>query len=142
MPVTMTPQEFIEKWGRRMQAAAPDIQSGINRVTEAPGVKAAKQQNAMLNGVNEAVSSGKWARNVAAVSVDQWKQAALTKGVQRIAAGVTQAQPRMGDAVTKLLSDVNATLAEVERTPRGDLATNINRAVTMMQGMAARAKQR
>ena len=37
----VTPQEFAEKWARRTQGATQDYIRGIDRVTEAPGVKAA-----------------------------------------------------------------------------------------------------
>ena len=137
-----TPQEFIAKWQRRTQAAVPDYQAGVKSVTEAPGVKAAKQANAMLQGVTQAVSSGKWARRVADVPLQAWQDAAANIGAQRIAAGVAAAAPKMNEAISNLLADLQATMAEVERTPRGDLQTNIQRAVTQMQGMAARAAAR
>jgi hypothetical protein len=76
------------------------------------------------------------------VSLDDWKKAALTKGVARVAAGVDGASAKMVSAMGDVLADVDATLAEVNRTPRGDLSTNINRATTFMQGMSARAKAR
>jgi hypothetical protein len=134
--------EVAEKWARRLKAATPDIQAGIKRVSEAPGVKAAKQQNVMLQNLQESVSSGKWAAKVSKVSLQDWQAAAINKGTGRIAAGVDGAKDKAQSAFADVLSDVAATVAEVERTPRGDLNTNIGRAVTMMSGMAARAAAR
>lgn len=138
----LTPQEAAEKWGRRLKASTPDMQAGIRRVTEAPGVAAAAQANTMLANLQESVTSGKWANKVRGVSLQDWQNAALNKGVGRVAAGVDGAGSKMVGAMTNVLADVDATLAEVNRTPRGDLATNINRATTFMQGMAARGKAR
>src|SRR5712664_2986354 len=134
--------EMADKWQRRLKAAAPDITSGIKRTSEAPGAKAARQQAVMLNNLAESVNSGKWAKRVGAVSLQDWQNAAINKGVGRIAAGVDGAKDKATQAFGDVLADVDATLAEVDRTPRGDLSTNIQRAVTMMTGMAARAAAR
>lgn len=135
-------QEFAEKWGRRLKGATPDIQNGINRVTVAPGQKAAAQASLMLQKLQEAVSNGSWARRVSGVTLQDWKDAALKKGVGRIAAGVDGAQTKVTNMATKLLAAVDASVAEADRTPRGDLQTNINRAVTFMNAMAKNAPKR
>jgi len=135
-------QEMADKWQRRLKAASPDITAGIKRVTEAPGAKAARQQGVMLANLSESVNSGKWAKKVGAVSLQDWQTSAINKGVGRIAAGVDGAKEKATAAFSDVLSDVAATMAEVERTPRGDLSTNVGRAVTMMTGMAARAQAR
>ncbi len=46
--------------------------------------------------------------------------------------------PNMQPAITKLLSDLDAVAAEVNRIPRGTLEDNINRMTTQVRGMAAR----
>lgn len=137
-----TAQEVAEKWARKLKQASPDITAGIKRVSEAPGVKAARQQNVMLQNLQESVASGKWAKKVAATSLQDWQAAAINKGVGRIAAGVDGAKDKATAAFADVLSDVAAVVADVERTPRGDLNTNVGRAVAMMTGMAARAAAR
>lgn len=137
-----TAQEVQEKWARKLKASGQDITNGIKRVSEAPGVKAARQKNVMLSNLSEAVNSGKWEKKVAGVSLQDWQNAAINKGVGRIGAGVDGAKDKATAAFADVLSDVAATVSEVERTPRGDLSTNIGRAVTMMTGMAQRAAAR
>lgn len=138
----VTAAEFAEKWNRRLKAAAPDIQRGIERVQEAPGVAAARNQAAMINNLQARVNDGTWARRVAGVSLQDWQQAAKTKGVQRIAAGVDAAQGKVSAMAGALLQAVDAAVAETNRTPRGDLEANINRATTFMRSMAAKAPSR
>ena len=138
----VTPAEYAEKWSRRLKAAGQDIQQGVKRVTEAPGQSAARQAQTMLNNLTARVSDGTWARNVAAVTVDEWRNSVLNKGLQRIAAGVDQAAPGQQAMATQLLGAIDAAVAVVDRTPRGDLQTNIQRAVTFMNEMAARAPSR
>lgn len=138
----VTAQEFAEKWGRRLKGAGTDIQNGVRRVTEAPGVAAARQANVMLQNLQARVSDGTWARRVAGVSLEDWKTATLTKGVQRIAAGVDGAQAKVSAMAGPLLAAVDTAVAEANRTPRGDIEANITRATTFMRSMAKNAPTR
>jgi hypothetical protein len=88
------------------------------------------------------VNSGQWARQVGKVGLADWQAAALNKGVQRIAAGVDGAAAKVSGMAGKLLSAVDAAVAVVDQTPRGDLETNINRATTFMREMSARAPKK
>jgi|SRR5581483_728097 len=136
----VTPSEFTEKWSRRTKAATQDMQKGIERVTEAPGQAAARQAQLMLQKITEALSSGRWADAVAAVPLSAWKDAAIKKGIQRVAAGVDGATPGMQSVAAELLGNIDAVLSEVEKIPRGDIEANINRMVTFARGMSAKYK--
>ena len=80
--------EAAEKWQRRASQASGDYASGINRVTEAPGAKAARKKDKWRAGLERAAQEGTWEKRVAAVSLDDWKEAAITKGAQRFSGGV------------------------------------------------------
>lgn len=84
---------IAEKWARGMQGATQSMKDGIAGVTEAPGVKAAAAADKYAAGVAEAVSSGRYAANSRAVSLADWQQAMLNKGIPRVASGVTAAKP-------------------------------------------------
>lgn len=134
--------QFADKWSRRLKAATPDIQAGIKRVTQAPGVKAAAQAQVMLQNLSARVNDGSWAKAVGSVSLSDWQNAALNKGVQRISAGVDAAQSKVQMMAGKLLAAVDGAVQVVNQTPRGDLQANINRAVTFMNEMSKRAPKR
>jgi hypothetical protein len=138
----MTAQEFADKWGRRLKAAQPDIVAGVKRVTQAPGVKAAAQQDVMLNNLAAAVTDGTWAKRVAGVSLADWQNATANKGAQRIAAGVDGAAGKVQSMAGPLLSAIDAAVAVVEQTPRGDIETNINRSATFAREMAKNAPRK
>ena len=57
----------------------------------------------------------------------------LTKGLPRIAAGASSGEPKMLNFLDQFLPYVAAGKKELERIPRGDLQTNIARAVAMME---------
>jgi hypothetical protein len=134
----MSPQEASDKWKRNTQAAVPDYKAGVERVTEAPGVKAARSQDLMLANLTAAIQSGRWARNVAAVSLEEWKRLTSEKGGNRLAQGVLEGAAKQEAAMVKIYSSIEATMAEVNRIPRGTIEDNINRAAAFMRGMHER----
>ncbi len=138
----VTAQEYTEKWGRRLKQSTEDIRRGINRVTEAPGEAAARQVATMKANLNRAIDDGTWAAQVRAVPLQAWKDAAGKKGVDRIAAGVDGALPSQQQMAEKLLANVDAAVAEANRTPRGSLEDNITRMTTFVRGMASRSLRR
>ena len=90
----------------------------------------------MLTKITESVSSGRWARKVAAVPLDEWKKKTLEKGVGRIASGVDAAAATQVAMATELLANIDAAVAVVNQTPRGTLEDNITRMTTFVREMA------
>lgn len=134
----LTAAEYVEKQARKLKGATEDIRRGIERTTEAPGAKAAKQAQVMKAKVVESIDSGKYARNVSAVTLEDWKDKAINKGIGRIAAGIDAAKVKNTATAEKLLQNVDAAKSVVDQTPRGDLETNLGRMVTFAREMAKR----
>ena len=134
--------QWLEKWGRRMNSAGQDITAGVDRVKEAPGAKAAAAQVLMLQKLTEAITSGKWAKQVASVSLEQWKDDMKTKGIPRISQGVTAAQKSKSTIITELLAAVDSAAEAARALPRGSLEQNIARSVKFMTEMSANAPKR
>ncbi len=135
-------QQWLEKWGRRMNSAGTDITAGVDRVKEAPGIKAAAAQALMLQHLTEAITSGKWAAQVGAVTLTQWQDDMKTKGIPRIAQGVTAAQKSKTAIIGQLLAAVDAAAESARALPRGSLEQNIARSVKFMTEMSANAPKR
>ena len=134
----VTAAEAAEKWGRRLKGATQDIERGVRRVSEAPGMAAAKQADLMKTNINKAIDSGRWAKNVASVTLEDWQDKIINKGIGRITAGVDQAAAKQEVMYEKLLRNVDESVAIVNRTPRGDINQNIQRMVTFATEMNKR----
>lgn len=134
--VRVTPEAFVEKHNRRTKAALQDMRAGVERVTEAPGEKAAKSQAKMRANVVAAIDSGKWARRVASVTLDEWKDKMLKKGVDRVPAGLDAAAPKVRAFAEKLIPAQNRALAELDTMPNLTLEDGIARAVFWIRKMA------
>ena len=132
----LTPQQAREKHARNLKASVPDIQIGVNAVTDAPGAKAAAQQEKMLTNLTEAVRSGKWARRVSAVTLEDWKANMLQKGVGRIASGIDGASDKVEAFFAQLFPYQDTLKRQLDNMPDLTLEDSINRMVTWVRGMA------
>lgn len=132
----MDPASVAAKWARAMQGATQSMKDGVSAVTEAPGAKAADAQDRYLSGVQAAVDSGKFANNSRAVSLESWRQAYLTKGVPRVSAGVTAAQPLMQDFMSQLLPVAQASSRDVASMAKGTLEDSKARMIRNMENMS------
>lgn len=131
------PAMVAKKWSTNLQASGPSITAGVNAVQTAPSQSAIKQQDVMLQNFTAAVTSGKWARNLGKVTLQDWQNAINTIGIQRITAGAAKALPKMTDFMTQWLPYQEQLKQKLQATPRGSLEQNINRAVTAIRHNAA-----
>ncbi len=137
----ITPQQAAAKWSRNLRASTESIKDGVNAVTVAPTAKAAMRIDAMRDGFNRAIDSGKVERGLRRVSLEDWKQAMLDRGITRIAQGATAGESKMEDFLAEWLPHMDALQRQLESTPRGDLQQNIQRAVQAIE-FAARFQRR
>lgn len=121
-----------QQWATRLGQSTQRITEGIQGVSQAPGAAAARQKAVWAQNVVQ--SQDKWARRTAAVTLGDWQQATIEKGVPRIAQGATAAVPKMQQFMSQLLPFVDNAVGSLP--PRGDLSANINRMVAFTQKMA------
>lgn len=132
----VTAQQYADKWGRRLKGATTDIRQGVERVSTAPGQKAASQADKMLAGIQAAISDGKWQRAVGAVTLEEWKDATLQKGIGRISSGVDSSLQSQVQMAEKLLAAVDSVKSQVDNMPDTTLDDRINRMVAFSRGMS------
>ncbi|MDD3428108.1 MAG: hypothetical protein PHR42_04150 [Caldisericia bacterium] len=136
MPINMTPEEYAEKQARRLKGAIEDIRAGVSRVTESPTAKAATKSDKMLAGVQRAVQSGKWGARLKAVSLDEWKQKTIEKGLGRISSGIDGAHDKVVSFAAQLLPYQADLQKQIEKMPDLTLEDSLNRMVTFIRGMS------
>jgi len=132
----VTPEEFVRKHSARVKAAIDDMRQGVEKVTEAPGRKAAAAADKWHAKISALETKERWAANVAAVSLEEWKAKMLAKGVNRVAAGVDAAQDKILDFATQLLAYQERLQAEIHGMPNLTLEDNIQRMNAWVRGMA------
>ena len=131
----LTAQEYVDKQARNLKNSTEDIRRGISRVTEAPGAAAVRKQDKMLNNVPDAINSGLWAKKTAAVSVQDWKESAINKGVNRIASGIDAAKGKNLPKAERLLAAVDRAAGAANALPSDTLDDSIRRMETFVRRM-------
>lgn len=135
--VNTDPAQAAEDWATGLATKTDKITRGVRAVTVSPGQQAARQKNVYLAQVQANVD--KWAANSAAVTVGEWQDAMINKGVGRIAAGATASKGKMAAFFAQLLPAIDA--AKSGLPARGNFEQNMARLqqyLTKMHGFSYR----
>jgi len=132
----LSPSDAYAKWAKRLNAAGQDIQTGVQAVTTAPGVKAAAKSDKMLANLTNSVQSGKWGRRVSSVSLTDWQTAMTQKGIPRISAGVAGAQAKSTDFFTQFLPFMDNVVQSIQNMPDTTVEDGIARSAAVIRGAA------
>ena len=130
-------QQVADKWARNLAGSTESIKSGIAAVSVAPTEKAALAADRYASGVAASVASGDYQKGLRRVSLEDWRRAIINKGIPRIAAGAAESKPKMAAFLQEFLPHVEAGQRALESMPKGDLETNLQRAVSMMRHNAS-----
>lgn len=133
-----TPQGASQKWLNNIRNSGQTVTEGVDGVSEAPGIRAAAQQDKMLRNLTEAVNSGKWADKVSSVSLSDWKNAMKQKGIPAMARGAEMAQPKVAAYLQKAYPVIGSLQAEIESMPDGSLQDSIDRSAAWIRGASER----
>lgn len=126
-----TPDQAAADWVAGLSAKTGKMQQSVQAVTVAPGQAAARQKAAYLQGVQ--ANADRWATAVGRVTLQDWQNAMVTKGIPRIASGASAAQGKMAAVMQQLLPHIERVKATLP--PRGTFEQNKARANAMMDGM-------
>lgn len=135
--VRMAATEISDKWGRNLKHSVPDIQKGLDNVTEAPSAKAVEKQEKMLTNLTEAVNNGTWAARLSRVSLSEWKEKTKKKVAERMSGGVDGAMGKRKEFDNYLVGELNAVLPEIAGMADLTLEDSVARVRKLMEHMSA-----
>lgn len=133
MPRKVSSADARTYWAQGMANAGPKISAGIDRVTTAPGQKAAQKKDKYVAGVT--ASQDLWAQRVAAVDLGTWQTRAKA-GVSRIAEGAQQKGDKYQNAVDQVFTFMDSVLSRVDSMPDNTLEQRIQKSAEFQRGMA------
>lgn len=136
MAVKITPAEFQEKHARNLKASLVDMRAGVERVTEAPGGLAAAKQDKMLANLTAKVTDGTWAARLRKVTLEEWREKMINKGLPRVSGGIDAASAKVTDFATQLLPAVDAAARKAQAMPDLTLEDSISRMTSFVRDMA------
>lgn len=128
----VTPDQAAQAWASGLANKTDRITAGVQAVKVSPGAAAARQRAVWL--ANLQAKADKWARNVGALSLQDWQAAMTNKGIPRIAQGAQAAQPKFAAFMGRLLPYQDRLVGTLPA--RGTLEQNIARMTQFVRGMA------
>jgi hypothetical protein len=131
------PVRVAQKWARNLGAAGESIKAGVEGVTESPTAKAAAAQDRYLSGVQRAVTDGSYQRGLRAVTLQDWQQSMLKKGLQRITQGAQEGMTKMQTFMSRWLPHMDALKARISSMPKGTLSDSLERVRVAMEHAAS-----
>ncbi|NMC33945.1 MAG: hypothetical protein GYA36_15995 [Veillonellaceae bacterium] len=132
--ITINSTTFASRWKTGMNNASQTIQDGVNAVTEAPGQKAAAVADLWVQNTTNA--KNKWATNVASVTLSDWKNSMIKKGIPALTNAVALAEPKVKSAADKLIPNINS-LVDTLPARGATLSQNLERVRHMAAGLQA-----
>jgi len=132
----LTSAEFQEKHARRLKGSLPDMKLGVERVTVSPTAQAAAKQDKMLAHLTEKINDGTWARRLKGVSLEEWRDKMVNKGLARVSGGIDAAAGKVTAFADQLLPAVDAAQAKVKTMPDLTLEDSISRMTTFIREMS------
>lgn len=137
MAKNLTAEQIVKIWAERGANSADAVRAGVNAVTENPAAKAAAAVD--LWAANVAKAKDKFRQSLEKVTLQDWKQAMLGKGLQNMQNGYNdkQNQNKFAAFMREFLPHVRAGAAQVKLMRKGTLQDGIDRAVFQIKHNAA-----
>jgi hypothetical protein len=134
-PVMINAQLFWQNWQNGMNNSADRMRQGVAAVKTAPSEGAIAAKEKMRARWIQSIDTGKWASRTAEITLQQWQQAMIQKGIPRIADGVRGAQARVINFATQLLAYEMQLQQQVRAMPKITVADSKARMNAWFDGM-------
>jgi len=129
-------KKVAEKWNRRLKGAVEDIRSGVEETTKNPAEEAVKKKAKWVARMTSKEVQDKWEKRLRGVTLEDWKNAMINKGIGRISAGVDEATDDFEEFMGELLPHIEEGKKTIEKMPDVTLEDNIRRMETFIRHMA------
>lgn len=129
-------QTVTDRWVSGATGAAQRYKDGVTNTQKDPTALAVQQVQKLQANFVQAITSGRWQRNLQAVGKAGWQAAVEAKGAANFSTGVQAARQKYMEKIAPVLA-YEATLQQrVQAMPKTTLADSIARATEWITGMA------
>ena len=128
--------QVLADWEAKTKASGAKYVAGVRACTVNPGELAAAAQDKYAAGVQDEVSSGRYAEGCRSVSPAQWKDACEKTGSARISTGVDKGKAKMAAFLAEFLPQQEAITQEVRAMPSTTLEDRLQRMVAQARKTA------
>ena len=132
-----TPEQIAEKYGRRVAGAGQDYASGVQSPSRDWASATAAAEPRWKASLQEAMSSGAFARGVSAAGSAKWQERAATVGAQRYVAAAPEAAARYAAVAGKVMQAAGAARDAANRLPNTTQEQRLQRAMAAMKATSS-----
>ena len=125
-----------QRWQQSASGAQQRFTEGVQATSKDPTALAAAQAQKMLNGVQQAITSGRWQRRLAEVGQQGWKSATLAKA-NNYSVGIQASGTKYQQGYGAFASYMQPFQNQLDSMPKNSLADSIARATFWIQNAAA-----
>ena len=129
----LTAQQISQKWSRNYTGSTEQMKQGANAVTVSPTQKAIQAKDRYIAGVTAAYNDGRYEAGLAKVTLADWREAYLTKGIPNAASGAKLGAIKLERHEREFGPIRDQIIASLP--PRGTREENIQRAVAFIRAM-------
>lgn len=137
MAKRLDPTAVLKKWQTNAQNSTEAFKAGVNAVTTPPTQQAAAAADLWQQRVASSDAKAKFTANLSRVSLADWKQMMLNKGLNNYTNGVREGSQKMQRFLTEFLPVAQASSEQVSSMPKGTEQASIDRMVANMRNMKA-----
>ncbi len=124
----------VSKWVASAGTAQASYVQGIETTTKDPTALAIRSQGALLANFQAAVTSGRWARNLAAAGKGKWQSNAVAKA-GNYSTGIAAGESNYATAMQTWLPRIYAAANTVNSMPSGTLQASIARSAAFQTAL-------
>lgn len=125
----LSPQQAGEKLARKIQAAGTDYQNGVNAVSVNPAQLAMAANDKWVAGIQDAIQNDRFRKGLSTVTLQDWKDATLTVGVQRFTSSGAKAQKNYTKFAQEFFPYLDTVQNEIDAMPNLTFQDSINRMI-------------
>jgi hypothetical protein len=118
--------QAVQRWTQSAGTAQTRFTEGVQGTTVDPTQLAIAAQSKLLSGFNDAVQSGRWARNLAAVGAGGWKAATLAKA-NNYSTGISAGAGKYQSAMQTWGPIIDSASTQVRSMPNNSFADSLAR---------------
>jgi len=119
-------EQTTSRWSQGAAAGQTRFSEGVQNTTVDVVARALAAQPALLAGFNEAVTSGRWARNLSAKGTSGWKAATVAKA-GNYATGIAAGADNYSQAMQTWLPPIQSAAAQAKAMPGATLQQRLAR---------------
>jgi len=126
--------EVAQRWTQGASAGSTRYVDGVQGTTKDPTALAIQAQGKLLANVTQAISSGRWARNLGRVGKAGWQSATVAKAANWTT-GINASATKYEQAIGPVLQQIASLQSQIASMPNNTIEDAIARSAALQRGL-------